>query len=180
MALLSLLARLGSSAPVELCADLDTLAQGFDIVSFGAAPTRFNPDDLLPLTAKALHALSHEAVAAELAALGVPEAQVPAFWAAVAGNLETRADIAAWWRICQGEVQPEIAAEDAEFVAEAMTLLPPRPWDETTWKAWTDRVKAQTGRKGRGLFLPLRKALTGRAHGPDMSALMPLLSGARP
>jgi glutamyl-tRNA synthetase len=177
MALLSLLARLGSSAPVELHGHLDALVEGFDLASFGAAPTRFDPDDLGPLTARVLHHMPLDAVAADLAALGVPSATAPAFWRTVSANIETRADLADWWRICQREFDPDIAPEDAEFVARAMALLPVHPWDDTTWKQWTDVVKAETGRKGRALFLPLRKALTGRDHGPDMSALMPLLAG---
>ena len=73
-----------------------------------------------------------------------------------------------------------IADEDADFVAEAMRILPPQPWDGDSWKTWTSAVKDATGRKGRGLFLPLRRALTGRDHGPDMGALMPLLQGPLP
>ncbi len=175
MALLSLMARLGSSAPVELAQDLEALAAGFDLARFGAAPTRFNPDDLAPLSAKYLHGLDHAAVAASLTAIGVPETIAPAFWAAVRGNVATREEIAEWWRICDGGAVSDIAPEDASFVAEAMALLPNRPWDGDTWKAWTDAVKAATGRKGRGLYMPLRKALTGRSHGPDMGEFMPLL-----
>ncbi|WP_424933699.1 glutamate--tRNA ligase [Amaricoccus macauensis] len=175
MALLSLLARLGSSDPVELRQDLGALAEGFEIGSFGAAPTKFNPDDLGPLSARFLHGVPLEAVAGDLAAIGVPDDQAVEFWAAISGNVATRAEIAEWWRICTGEVAPEIADEDADFVARALEMLPERPWGPGTWKAWTDAVKAETGRKGRALFMPLRKALTGRAHGPDMGDLMPLL-----
>ena len=58
---------------------------------------------------------------------------------------------------------------------EAAELLPQEPYDETTWGAWTGALKERTGRKGRALFLPLRKALTGEEHGPDMKALLPLI-----
>ena len=83
-----------------------------------------------------------------------------------------------WLDLLQNGAEPKIEPEDAEFVAQAMALLPPQPWDSTTWGAWTGAVKAQTGRKGRGLFQPLRRALTGQDHGPDMGALMPLMTGA--
>ncbi|MCB1351925.1 MAG: glutamate--tRNA ligase [Rhodobacteraceae bacterium] len=178
MALLSLLARLGSSAPVELCRTLGEITEGFDLASFGTAPTRLDPADLIPLGAKYLHGMPYEEIREDLAALGVPGEIAPRFWAAVAGNLETRRDIAAWWAICRGEVAPVITPEDAAFVAEAISMLPPRPWDESTWKAWTGAVKDATGRKGKALFLPLRRALTGRDAGPDMSALLPLLDAA--
>ena len=72
-----------------------------------------------------------------------------------------------------------MAEEDAEFVAEALTLLPPQPFDGDSWSNWTGAVKQATGRKGKGLFMPLRKALTGRERGPEMAALMPLMQVVR-
>ncbi|MEO0388314.1 MAG: glutamate--tRNA ligase [Pseudomonadota bacterium] len=175
MAVLSLMARLGSADPVELRADYTALIDGFDLGRFGAAPTKFDPALLPSLSAKVLHALPLTAVAGELNALGVPPALQPQFWAAVADNLERRSDLQVWWQLCTEGAEPVIDPEDSAFVAEAMTALPPRPWDQTTWGTWTGGLKAATGRKGRALFMPLRKALTGRAHGPDMALLLPLL-----
>ncbi len=99
----------------------------------------------------------------------------PDFWAAVAPNLERFADAAEWWAICRDGAAPAVAPEDEAFVAEALAMLPPRPWGPETWRAWTEAVKARTGRKGRALYRPLRRALTGRDRGPEMAALMPLL-----
>ena len=96
-------------------------------------------------------------------------------WTAVGPNLDRFEDAADWWALCRDGAEPAIAAEDAAFVAEAMALLPPRPWGAETWTDWTAAVKAATGRKGRGLFRPLRLSLTGRDHGPEMAALMPLM-----
>ena len=90
-------------------------------------------------------------------------------------NVNIRADIAQWWEICRDGVTPLIDAEDIEFIEISKGLLPSHPWDETTWKAWTTLVKDITGRKGKGLFMPLRKALTAMEHGPDMAKLLPLL-----
>ncbi|MGR3490593.1 MAG: glutamate--tRNA ligase [Shimia sp.] len=171
MAILSHMARLGTSDPIELREDLDALAGGFEVGSFGTSPTKFDVEDLRPLTARYLQTLPAEAVAAELSAADLsPEA-----WAVIRENIYTRADIETWGRLIHEGAAPVIADEDAEMVAEAAKLLPPRPWDETTWGTWTGAVKEVTGRKGRGLFMPLRKALTGLERGPDMSALMPLL-----
>ena len=175
MALVSLMARLGSADPVELRATLDEVVAGFELSRFGSAPTKFDEADLAPLTARALHGLGYPAMAGHLAALGVPEAMAPAFWEAVRDNVATRAEIADWWRLCRDGAAPVIAAEDADFARLALGLLPPRPWDETSWGAWTAAVKEVTGRKGRGLFQPLRRLLTGRDHGPEMARLMPLL-----
>ena len=174
-ALLSLLARLGSSDPVELHADMANLIDGFDISHFGSAPTKFDENDLYPLTARYLGSLPLEAVADAVSRAGVPAEKAEQFWAVTRENISTLKDLVSWWEMMRDGADPQIDEEDKEFVAEALALLPEGPFDEGTWAAWTAAVKAQTGRKGRGLFMPLRKALTGQAHGPDMSALMPLL-----
>lgn len=179
MALLSLLARLGSSDPVELRTDLDALIEGFDVARFGAAPTKFDVADLFPLTAHYLQGLDYEAVAAEVAALDVPEALRAPFWMMARDNITTLGDLAGWWELCRDGAAPLVADEDREFVAQAMALLPEGPFDADTWSSWTAAVKAATGRKGKGLFMPLRKALTGQERGPEMAALMPLLQLVR-
>jgi glutamyl-tRNA synthetase len=180
MALLSLVARLGSADPVEVRTDRAALAEGFDLSKFGAAPTRLDPADLDGLTARVLHATPFEQVEKRLADLGIAGPEALPFWAAVHANLSRFEEAAEWWRICREGAAPKVAPEDADFVAEALALLPPRPWTEETWGRWTAAVKAATGRKGRGLFLPLRRALTGRDSGPEMAALMPLMKGPPP
>ena len=178
-ALLSLMARLGSADPVELRDDLDAIAEGFDIGRFGAAPTKFDVEDLFPLTARYLHGLPFEAVREQIAALGVPDALAERFWTVTRENIATRADLPGWWEMCRDGAEPVIAPEDADFVAEALALLPDPPFTEATWSEWTARVKQATGRKGKGLCMPLRKALTGMERGPEMSDLMPLLRRVR-
>ena len=175
MALLSLMARLGSSKPVELAGSLDELVAGFEIGSFGAAPTKFDAEDLFPLTRAHVQSLPYDAVAARIAALGVPAALAEQFWRVARDNITVLADLSAWWQLFRDGAAPLIDPEDAEFVAQALALLPARPWDHDTWGTWTAAVKAATGRKGRGLFMPLRKALTGQAQGPEMAEVMPLL-----
>jgi glutamyl-tRNA synthetase len=175
LAIRSLMARLGSADPVELRGSLDEIVAGFDISRFGAAPTKFDAEDLKPLTAHVLAHRSYPQMAAEIAALGVPEAIAPAFWEAVKGNLGTRADLALWWAICRDGAVPVVEEEDRAFVAEALQLWSQGRLGPEAWAAWTGAVKAATGRKGRGLFRPLRLALTGRETGPEMADLLPLL-----
>ncbi|MBE2278164.1 MAG: glutamate--tRNA ligase [Rhodobacteraceae bacterium] len=175
MALLSLMARLGSSKPVELASSLDELAAGFDIESFGAAPTKFDAEDLFPLTRGVVQGLAFDAVRERIAALGVPEDEAERFWAVTRGNITVLDDLGEWWTLIRDGAEPAVDAADQAFVAEALALLPPRPWSDATWGEWTGAVKAATGRKGKDLFMPLRKALTGRARGPEMADLMPLL-----
>ncbi|NBC96376.1 MAG: glutamate--tRNA ligase [Deinococcus-Thermus bacterium] len=175
MALLSLMARLGSADPVELRDDHAGLIAGFDLSRFGAAPTKFDERDLFPLTHRLLAAAPLDAVADDLAAAGVPDDLAPAFWAVIRENVDTRADIAPWWAVLRDGAAPEIDAEDEAFVREALALLPDPPYGPDTWAEWTAQVKEATGRKGKALFMPLRKALTGRARGPEMADFMPLM-----
>ena len=174
-ALLSLMARLGSNQPVQLRMSLDELAEGFDLSQFGASPTKFDAEDLWPLTRERNQHLPYEAVRDRIAALGVPDDLAERFWSVARQNITRLDDLGEWWTLMRDGAEPVIAPEDAEFVAQALAMLPPRPWTETTWSEWTNAVKAATGRKGKGLFMPLRKALTGMDHGPEMGELMPLL-----
>lgn len=169
MGIVGYLARIGSSRPVEPVTSLAEAAAGFDLESFGLAPTRVTRDEIERLSVHTLRETPFEAVEARL-----PEGVTEPFWEAVRPNLERLSDIEDWMAVAAG-ASAKIDPEDKAFVAEAMRLLPPQPWDGGTWKAWTGAVKAATGRKGRGLFLPLRRALTGRDHGPDMAAFMPHL-----
>ena len=179
MALLSLMARLGSSDPVELRTSIDELVEGFDITHFGAAPTKFDADDLFPLTAHVLQERPFEQVADTIAALGVPGDIAPRFWEVMRENITTLNDLGDWWALCRDGAEPIIDEADREFVAQAMAMLPEGPLDEDSWGNWTGAVKEATGRKGRGLFMPLRLALTGQQHGPDMRRLLPLLQRIR-
>ncbi|TQS73407.1 glutamate--tRNA ligase [Rhodobacteraceae bacterium] len=178
-ALLSMMARLGSSQPVELKMSLDELADGFELKHFGSAPTKFDSNDLIPLTRTRNQHLPYSAVQEQILGLGIPAEQGELFWQVASQNIDTLDDLKGWADLCLNGADPLIDEEDRAFVAEAMPLLPQGPFTEETWKNWTADVKAATGRKGKGLFMPLRKAVTGMNHGPDMSQLMPLLHKVR-
>jgi glutamyl-tRNA synthetase len=176
VALVAFMARLGSARPVEVMTSLDEVVAGFDIHSFGRSPTRFDPDELQLHSAKTLRALPFESVKERLETIDIKTENALEFWQAIAPNLDHFDDVVEWRDLCRnGPGAVEFDDPDAAFVAAAMALIPPRPWAAETWKDWTAAVKARTGRKGRGLFQPLRRALTGHDHGPEMSALMPLL-----
>jgi glutamyl-tRNA synthetase len=174
LAILSHLAKLGTSDPLEVAPSLDALKAGFDFGKFGRAPARYDADDLKRLNAHILHAMPYDQVRPELAAAGADLGEP--FWNAIRANVALVSDAAEWVRVVQGPVTPLV--EDANFLAKARDLLPAEI-DETTWKAWTDAVKAETGAKGRGLFMPLRQALTGLDHGPEMGAMLPLIGRDR-
>ncbi|NIZ61176.1 glutamate--tRNA ligase [Sedimentitalea sp. CY04] len=179
MALLSQMARLGSSDPIELRNEMAELIEGFDINRFGSAPTKFDVQDLFPLTGRYLQSLPLENVKSDLDALGVPADKQATFWDVAKENITTLGDLETWWTLCHDGAEPLIADEDKEFIAEAMALLPEGPYDADTWKTWTTAVKEATGRKGKKLFMPLRHAVTGMERGPDMSALLSLMQVVR-
>ena len=175
MALLSQMARLGSSDPIELRSTHDELIEGFDLSRFGAAPTKFDAEELKPLTAHVIQSLDAGDVDAEMAAAGVPETLRPAYWQAVRGNTEVRGDVGQWWSVFAQGASPEMADEDRAFIEEAFATLGEPPYTAETWGTWTTAVKESSGRKGKALFMPLRLAITGRARGPEMAEVMPLL-----
>jgi glutamyl-tRNA synthetase len=175
MALLSLMARLGSSRPVELVSSMDELVAGFDVGSFGAAPTKFDAEDLFPLTRHHVQGLPFETVKDRIAALGVPADMAEAFWAVAKGNITIQDDLGQWWTLFRDGAEPVVDEADRDFVRQALALLPAKPWTTATWGEWTSAVKEATGRKGKDLFRPLRRALTGRDAGPEMADVMPLL-----
>ncbi len=174
-AVLSLMARLGSSDPIELRESVAEVVDGFDLSKFGSAPTKFDVEDLWPLTARYLAGLPVVEVAETLTRVGVPSELHEPFWDVVKENITKLDDIDDWWALLRHGATPMVDEEDRAFVAQAFELLPPLPFDADTWSSWTSAVKETTGRKGKGLFMPLRKAVTGRARGPEMADLMPLL-----
>lgn len=171
----ALLARIGTSDPVEPVADMAPLIAGFDFSRFGRAPARFDEAELAQLNARILHQTPYEAVAGRL-----PTGMGAAEWGAVRPNLNTVAEAADWWQVIEGPVDaPEHAEDDRAYLAQAAEVAGQIDWAGDPWHALTAALKDATGRKGKTLFLPLRLALTGRAQGPDMAALLPLIGRER-
>ena len=167
-ALVALLARLGTSLPVEPIADRAVLVESFDLATFGRAPARFDDAELERLNAALVHQMDFDDVAARL-----PEGMGRAGWEAIRPNLSHVAEAADWWQVVTGPVaSPDLSTEDRAYLADAAAML---QWTADPWHGLTAALKGATGRKGKALFLPLRLALTGRDHGPDMAALLPLI-----
>ena len=169
------LAKTGTSDPIELRDSVDALAREFSFEKIGRAPAHFDPAELVHLNAKLLHSLSFEAVADRLMDMGIDGGQ--AFWDAVKPNLSRFSDAADLWCLVHGPVVPVV--ENALLLEKAAALLPPEPWGGESWTEWTKAVADATGAKGRTLFHPLRLALTGREHGPELRKLLPLIGRSR-
>jgi glutamyl-tRNA synthetase len=127
------------------------------------------------VNAQLLHQYGYETVKDRLAKLGADKGE--AFWNAVRANLVLFKDVQDYVRIVDGPIDPIVP--DAAFVSAAAEVLPTGAYDATTWQAFTNAVKEKTGAKGKALFMPLRQALTGMDHGPEMAALFPLIGEER-
>ena len=170
VAIASLLSRIGTSQPVTMFASMADVIGGFDIASYGRATAKFDPAELGAINAKLIQTLPFGDVADELAEIGIDG---ESFWLAVRGNLDTVKDAGYWWQVCHGDISPVI--EDDALCNAAITCLPEGEITPDTWKLWTKSVSEATGAKGRGLFMPLRLALTGRNAGPEVAGLLPFI-----
>jgi glutamyl-tRNA synthetase len=166
----------GSSDNVHAVRSLAELGAQFDLAHVSRNPARFDPADLATLTHRTLALFEFEDVRARLATHEVIGHKAEPLWRAARGNLKRFDDILDWWRVIASDIAP--VREDATFLAQAAELLPPEPWDETTWSVWTGAVKTATGHKGKSLFHPLRLALTAAESGPELAALLPLIGRA--
>ena len=164
------IARLGTADPVVPAQTMQEIIDGFDMARLGRAPARFDPEDVTRLNARILHETPYAAVVDRLAEIGAP-AQAE-FWEAMRGNIEKFADMQNIMALINGPITPVVETDDANYIAQARTLLPNAPLDMESWSDWTGRLKDETGRKGRALFMPLRMALTGQSHGPEMQHLL--------
>ena len=168
-ALASLLARIGTSAPIVAQPLMANIIAEFDINSYGRATPKFSSDELMQINARLLQQLDYSAVKNRLAEAGLGCVD-DGFWLAVRSNITTLAEVEQWWSVCNRPIAPEI--EDPELLAVALENLPEGPFGRESWSSWTKAVGTAADKQGKSLFMPLRKALTGRAFGPDMGVLM--------
>ena len=175
LALLSLLARLGTSQPVEPQTSLAALAENFDFATFGRAPAHFDLAEVEQLNAKLLHLTAYADVAERL-----PRGTSEADWAALRGNVAHLGEIAPWLAVLHGDIAtPQVVPDDKPLLAQAADIAATLDWSSEPWRQLTEALKASSGRKGRALFHPLRLALTGQDSGPEMAALLPIIGRDR-
>lgn len=177
MAVASLAVLTGTSDNVEAVATMQELAARYEPSHASKSNAKFDPADLTGLNRALIQHLNFVDVEARLSALGISGDKAESFWAMVRGNIDHVQDAQSWWQIVNRTepFQDAVADEDKAFIGEAFDLLPQEPWGSDVWKIWTDAVKAATGRKGKGLFMPLRLALTGVSSGPELADLLPLI-----
>lgn len=170
MAILSLLGRLGTSLPIEPLTKIEDLLKGFDFNIFSKATPKLDTEELYRLNEKIVHQLSYADVKHR-----VPAQVDEAFWLAVRANLKKVSDVSEWVDMVHKKPANALSADEKEFVAKAASVLPEGTLSATSWNDWITAIKPTTDRKGKELFMPLRRALTGMDHGPELGALLPLL-----
>lgn len=171
MAVNSLLARIGSSDPVQPIQTLDELLRSFDIKKFSRATPKFSTDELASLNEKLIHHMSYEEAQKQTKFPHLDRG----FWEAVRPNLKNLSDLPDWWHVCRGDLKTLIDPEDVSFIQKAKDLLPTDSWNQNPWDSWIGRLQEETGRKGKSLFKPLRQALTGQDHGPELKTILWLM-----
>jgi len=176
LAINSLLAKLGTSDPITPHISLEGILADFDIRKFGRASPRLDPEDLWQLNARILQMFSFEQIKPRLGRMGI-EGATPAFWALIQKNITKFQDVKDWDSICYGS--KEFPVENKSLLEVAEHFLPPEPWDESTFAVWIGEVKAETGLKGKELFMPIRQALTGKEHGPELKDLILLMGRSK-
>lgn len=181
LAVASLAVLVGLPGSIEPAGSLQALADRLDLSAVSASASKFDPSELYRLNAEIVHSMPYEAAAERLAAFGVPYDQAETFWVSIRSNCSRVADASEWAAIVFGTISPatSIESDDRAYLNQALKELPEGRFDHSTWKVWTDRLKAASGRRGRSLFMPLRLALTGLDNGPDMSTLLPLIDRDR-
>ena len=174
-AIFNFIASLGETKSTSPNFNQTRIFEDFDLSNFGTAPTKFDINVLRSVSKKYLARLSFSEIENELYGLGIPKPLQADFWSMAKENISERPNLEPLWKLCVSGAEPIIAPEDKDFIMACKKLLPPPPLDQQSWSVWTAAIKSETGRSGKQLFLPLRKALTGKENGPDMNKLFPLL-----
>lgn len=169
MAIVSMLARLGTSDPIEPRNNMQQIVENFDISKFGKAPAIYDEEELKRFNAKIVHILDFAQVKTRPELTQIDED----FWQLIRGNLTNSKEVAMWHKICKQQITPNII--DEALCKQASDLLPTEKLDVNSWNIWTEKVKNVSGKKGKDLFLPLRLALTAEEHGPELKYILPII-----
>ena len=174
LVILSHLSNLGSSGYVDVKVSIQQVIESFEITRFNRNPTKYFSQDLIPMNGEYFRKVPFEVIKERILKLGVPENEASQVWDCVKGNVTRIEEVADWWKIFSRGAQPIVLEEDMDFIASALSLLPSPPYNENSWADWIKEIKLGTDRKGKEIFMPLRRAITGQETGPDMSQCLTL------
>jgi glutamyl-tRNA synthetase len=173
-AVMSLLSQLGTGAS-KVCKTFAEVIKNFNLKNLGKASANYEIKELEKINEKLLHTLSYDEIKNRLNEIGMEKVDEQ-FWNSVKQNLKKLYEIKDWWQICKEGIKNQNAEENMQFLKEALATLPNEKLDENSWDKWIASIKDVTGRKGKELFKPLRLALTGQEHGPELKKLLPLIN----
>jgi glutamyl-tRNA synthetase len=170
MSVNSLLARLGTSDPVEPFLNMDALIEQFDFAKFGRAAANYDEQELSRLNHGILSVSHFRDVQDRVQEMGL-QGLDEMFWNSTRQNLTLLSELKDWWEILKQPLEPLIPAEDTEYCKQAAEAID----HAESFKEWTEALKEHSGRKGKTLFMPLRHALTARGDGPELARVFELL-----
>jgi glutamyl-tRNA synthetase len=171
--------RLGHSTSEHGFLSLEEMARAFDAAHLGRAPARFDEQQLLVWQKEAVHRLSIDEALRWLGPLlpaSLDEKTRAAFVAAVLPNLVLPEDVRGWVNVVFGDL-PQLEPAEQQLVLEAgkgyfSAAAEAAAANGNDLAAIANAVRSATGKKGAALYMPLRVALTGRAHGPELAPLL--------
>jgi len=182
-ALVQAMARIGHPNLPEELHGPDMLARHFEAEHISTSSVRWSDENMWRWHERLLHALEPEKLAELLKPSfeNVADEMLLGFAGLMRGNLERVEDSRNYCRILDVaaalvEGMDEVNTSGRAFFEQAL-----ESWNglsKPDWKSWTTMVREKTGRKGKELFLPLRVALTGMMHGPEMSHVVDFLGRA--
>ena len=168
MAISSLLSKVGTSDPVEIKKEIETIILYFDINKFGKSKSKFDKNELSLLNSKIYQLIDFEEIDEDLKKMNISITKE--FWNLIRGNIALLKNVKDWWDICFGTIDSII--ENQDFLDSALEVLPTDQFNEKTWSTWTKKLSQKTGKKGKELYMPLRLCLTGQNKGPEMADLI--------
>ena len=168
MAISSLLSKVGTSDPVEIKKEIETIILYFDINKFGKSKSKFDKNELSILNSKIYQLIDFEEINEDLKKMNISITKE--FWNLIRGNIALLKNVKDWWDICFGIIDSII--ENQDFLDSALEALPKDQFNEKTWSTWTQKLSQKTGKKGKELYMPLRLCLTGQNKGPEMADLI--------
>lgn len=174
-AIIALLARIGTSDNVEAVQSVTELVETFDFKKIGRAPARFDENDVRSINAVLLHQTKFDSIKERLESIDLQATENSKFWEVFRANCKVFNDIKVWINVIYGDINPAIDSDDDDYLKLARKLFADTAFDQDIWGTWTTKLKEQSGRKGKKLFMPLRKILTGLNYGPEMQTVLMMI-----
>ncbi len=180
-ALVQAMVRLGHPNMPDGILDPDDLVKHFEAERLSTSSVKWTDDEMWRWHARTLHQMPVDQLASLIAPMfpGAEPARIDGFASLVQGNLHKVEDAAGFGRLLNrrdsmsADTLEVLQEAGGDFIASALAAW--RKTESGNWQDWTALLKKESGRSGKALFLPLRVALTGTPHGPEMARVVAFL-----